>query len=230
MNVMDATPPFKWMWLEWLTGNLRSAAIICRTAVSAGIFERGQGLETAFPEGAPTNARFILRVVFLNDQGGYARFHSTVIFCIDHLGCVAGALNLSAGTAKGRVIVSNYVALICEALTNMNTHGTRIEPPFDSQPTQIVKPDRAPCSVWHTIHLPRFAAPPLIDAEITPEILERREHWVRGHRKDFRRGAGMFGRVKALVWVGEHQRGNPELGSVFSTYQVEKHKEAESAA
>jgi hypothetical protein len=112
------------------------------------------------------------------------------------------------------------VAVALETLTTMNTRGTRIEPPIDAKHVQVVKPDRVPCSVWHAIHLPKMPSIPL-GAETSDTILERREHWVRAHRRDYRHGAGMFGRVKALVWVPEFQRGNPELGSVFQSYKVE---------
>jgi hypothetical protein len=102
----------------------------------------------------------------------------------------------------------------------MNTRGTRIEPPLDGKHVQVVKPDRAPCSVWRTIHLPKMPSLPLEGAETSETILERREHWVRAHRRDYRKGNGMFGRLKALVWVPEFQRGNSELGTVKQSYAV----------
>jgi hypothetical protein len=110
--------------------------------------------------------------------------------------------------------------LACDVLSTMNTRGSRIEPPLKRPKAEIVKPNRAPHSVWHTIHLPSFPAPPLTDVEVSSDVLERRQHWVRAHRKDYRQGAGMFGRVKALVWVPEHQRGNPELGTVKQSFAV----------
>jgi hypothetical protein len=119
----------------------------------------------------------------------------------------------------GLTALRSTFALASEALTTMNTLGTRIEPPFDKPPAQVVKPKRAPCSVWHTIHLPHFAQAPL-NAETSDEMLERREHWVRAHRRDYRHGGGMFGRVKALVWVPEFKRGNAELGTVRQSYAV----------
>jgi hypothetical protein len=118
---------------------------------------------------------------------------------------------------------NNYVfAVAIETLTTMNTRGTRIEPTLDAKSVQVIKPNRAPCSVWHTIHLPRMPSRPLEGAELSGTVLERREHWVRAHRRDYRHGGGMFGRVKALVWVPEFQRGNPELGTVKQSYEVHR--------
>ena len=115
--------------------------------------------------------------------------------------------------------------LIQEVVTIMNTRGTRIEPPLNKPPCEVMKPNRPPHSVWHTIHLPHFQPPPLQDAIIDGPVLEKREHWVRAHRKDYRDGKGLFGRIKALVWVPEFQRGNPELGTVMQSYRVDTPKE-----
>jgi hypothetical protein len=45
---------------------------------------------------------------------------------------------------------------------------------------------------------------------------------VRAHRRDYRDGGGLFGRVKALVWVPEFKRGNAELGTVKQSYSIFK--------
>jgi hypothetical protein len=153
------------------------------------------------------------------DDNGYAVLRAGADFLIDRLGCACGQVaTVCAERDQGATLFRTM--FVCNILTTINTLGTRIEPPFNPTATQIIKPSRPPCSVWHTIHLPRFAAPPLADAEVSPEVLERREHWVRAHRRDYRRGGGMFGRIKALVWVPEYQRGNAELGTVKQSYRV----------
>lgn len=96
-----------------------------------------------------------------------------------------------------------------------------MEPPIPGGPVQIVKPDRWPSSVWHTIHIPRFPHPSQpLNGDVTPEVLEKREHWVRAHRADYRNGKGLFGRIHGLIWVPEHRRGNPELGTVKQSFEV----------
>jgi hypothetical protein len=130
-------------------------------------------------------------------------------------------VRVSAGEDNNNQPALLRLRMVCDALTSINTCGTTMRPPFESH-AQVVKPDRAPCSVWHTIQIPRFHHPLPPGTVVSPEVLERREHWVRAHRRDYRHGAGMFGRVKALVWVPEYQRGNPELGTVQQSYEVRK--------
>jgi hypothetical protein len=217
MNAMDATPSYRHMWFEWLLNDgQRNAALVCRSPMD--ILGRVPTIDTPYPDGPPKDARFLLQMNFLHDDDGYAVLRAATTFCIDHLGCLAGPTSWSAAS-EDQGVAANYTLMICDVLTTMNTQGTRIEPPLDAKPVQVVKPNRAPCSVWHTIHLPKMPSIPL-NAETSETILERREHWVRAHRRDYRHGAGMFGRVKALVWVPEFQRGNPELGSVKQTYKV----------
>jgi len=217
LHHMDATPGFKHMWFEWLVkGGQRNAMMVERRKID----EVAQaGLTQQF--GEVTGGRFFLNLVLLNEEDGRAAFRAMVGMHIDHLGCLTGNV-ASAYENEPEIqrLIMLRVLLVCDALTSMNTCGTKMVPPFDSPHAQIVKPDRAPCSVWHTIQIPKFQNPPLLGAVVTPEVLERREHWVRAHRRDYRHGNGMFGRVKALVWVPEFQRGNQELGTVQQSYEV----------
>jgi hypothetical protein len=54
------------------------------------------------------------------------------------------------------------------------------------------------------------------------EKRELRFHKVRGHYADYTNGKGLFGRLKVCIWIVEHTAGNPELGTVVSSYRVEK--------
>jgi len=49
-----------------------------------------------------------------------------------------------------------------------------------------------------------------------------RFHNIRGHYADYRKGNGLFGnpKLKKLFWVPEHTAGDPELGTVVSSYKV----------
>jgi hypothetical protein len=216
---LDVTPGFEHMWIEYqdinpdgtpsrqAIGVFRLTVEECRTIPNARI-------------SMPETARHCLFCSFWCDgKKGIPVLYGGARFMLDSLGEI---VSNDFPVVWNSEDMGNYdvrVAVALETLTTMNTRGTRIEPPLDAKTVQIVKPNRAPCSVWHTIHLPKMASIPL-GAETSETILERREHWVRAHRRDYRHGAGMFGRVKALVWVPEFQRGNPELGSVKQTYKV----------
>jgi hypothetical protein len=49
-----------------------------------------------------------------------------------------------------------------------------------------------------------------------------RRFWVRGHYADYRDGAGLFGnsKLRCVLWIPEHQRGNSELGDVIPEYSL----------
>ena len=45
-------------------------------------------------------------------------------------------------------------------------------------------------------------------------------HKVRAHLADFRKGQGLFGKYRQLVWVKEHRRGYERLGAIAKTYDT----------
>lgn len=49
-------------------------------------------------------------------------------------------------------------------------------------------------------------------------------HKVRGHFADYRK-SGLFGKYFGIYWVPDHERGNPELGSIEKDYDVKSPKE-----
>lgn len=228
---LDLTPPFPRMWFEWQYSGCRRAVLVCRNTVpemllADKVLREKLGGETtmSLAASAPDKAAYFLQVLILCEEEGAACLQSGFTGFIDSFGrSLEESVDIivKEEDEEEKKLVVAHATFIGDVLTTMNTCGTRIEPPFDSPHAQIIKPDRAPCSVWHTIHIPRFRNPPLAGAVVSPEMLERREHWVRGHRKDYRRGNGMFGRIKALVWVPEFQRGNPELGTVQQKYEVQ---------
>jgi hypothetical protein len=59
------------------------------------------------------------------------------------------------------------------------------------------------------------------EIEPTGEKREIRFHKVRGHSADYRKGKGLFGKLRVLIWVPEHTVGDPELGTVVSSYRVQ---------
>jgi hypothetical protein len=214
---LDATPCFAHLWLEW-TSARRYGVLIRRHPATQGLDDaiQSSGRKMIRPV---SNSKYLVQMSFFGEFEGRAEFHGVVQFYIDATGHPLGGYEISAHEDDKEALTS-MAFMVADVLTTMNTLGTRIQPPLIDRHAQVVKPTREPCSVWHTIHLPAFARPPLGGAIISPEMLERRDHWVRGHRKDYRQGHGMFGRIKALVWVPEFQRGNPELGTVKQRYII----------
>ena len=208
----DLTPSFQSLWIEY--SNVYQNGTFGREAVSTSRWDMEQ-CRPHIP--VPEKAAHCLSCFLWIEQDGAVGLVGAATLMIDSAGEIifdGSAPNWDLSD-KG---CNRQFAIALEALTTMNTRGTRIDPPLEKH-VQVVKPDRAPCSVWRTIHLPKMPSVPL-GAETSDTMLDRREHWVRAHRRDYRHGGGMFGRVKALVWVPEFQRGNPELGTVKQSYAV----------
>ena len=217
-TAVDFTPGYQFLWAEWIGEQGREAVHIYRAKPEALAGWR------QLPKKCEGARHLIQTNHFLEDDGvAVLMGHSTVF--VDGFGIPSDDVFLS-GRQQDSDALNWRFSVAVEIVSIMNTRGTRIEPPIEKH-SEVVKPNRAPHSVWHTIHLPRFQAPPLQNAVIDGAVLERREYWVRAHRKDYRQGAGMFGRVKALVWVPEYQRGNPELGSVKQSFALHPPEERE---
>jgi len=210
---IDFTPGHERLWLEWTEERgTREAALVSRWNLAEIMDWKN------LPE-KPDNARHLIEQLHFHEHQGMAVLMGCTHVFVDDMGIPSQHRHY--GRENDFDGMEGHYSLAVEIVSAMNTRGTRIEPPIERSKAEIIKPNRNPHSVWRTVRLPKFQGPPLADAEVAPEILERREHWVRAHRRDYRKGAGMFGRVKALVWVPEFQRGNPELGAVKQSFAVD---------
>jgi len=226
---LDATPGHPWLWLEYIyfRDQLRRAILVHRA--SRDLLQRDR-----YPFGfknpvLPEGTRHVLFMAGWEENQGYALLRGMSYSLLDALGQPIqpndiGAEEFLFTIANGfdeedDAWIHCQSCIACEVLTIMNTRGTRVDPSLEHH-AGVVKPNRRPHSVWHTIHLPKFASPPLENGVVDGPVLEKREHWVRAHRADYRDGNGLFGRVKALIWVPEHKRGNPELGTVKQSFKV----------
>ena len=111
---------------------------------------------------------------------------------------------------------------VCEAIVRMNTEGVVVSPPWSEPKAIHEKPNpKKLCSIWRTIHIgvEKVVHGGKNGLAITKEAADRRECWVRASRKDYRRN-GLFGRIRKLIYVPEHKRGNPDLGTVVHSFKV----------
>ena len=214
----DITPCFKDLWLEWINP---VQGIHVAVAVHRSGLEEADGTGIVPPDGSHLLVVFYMLV----ESNAVACIVGRVTMYIDRLGIpVDGACGVVGQEDKMHTLIG-LMTCACEALSIMNTRGTHIEPPFPAAPAGIVKPKRYASSTWHTIHVPKLAREP--QGLTGGPVVERREHMVRAHRADYRKGGGLFGRLHELIWVPEHKRGNPELGTVKQSYRVERPKERE---
>jgi hypothetical protein len=115
---------------------------------------------------------------------------------------------------------------LLQTFMRLNCHNVELVPARSGIPKSNGRSGKhPPSSVWHEIvvkgmsQLRRQAGEPS-----TPEGEKRevRFHAVRGHLADYTKGKGLFGKWKVRLWVDEHTAGNPDLGTVRSTYRVEE--------
>lgn len=98
--------------------------------------------------------------------------------------------------------------------------------PFGKIKARGIRPGPIPACVWHVIKISMGNAHKGISGgeNVFPDegCKITRCHWVRGHYRDYRKGPGMWGnaKLKILMWVREHQRGNPQLGMVIPEYKL----------
>jgi hypothetical protein len=81
-----------------------------------------------------------------------------------------------------------------------------------------------PASVWHEIVITSVPKVRATGRDIFNERKDENEiraHWIRGHYADYRKGAGLFGKIHGLFWIPEHRKGNEELGQVIPEYTIQ---------
>ena len=216
----DITPPYPEMWFEFLdTKGRRIGTWVTRLECSI----LTKAITDAYP--VPDGAVFFVQVTALQEHQDSALLRADNFAYIDRQGKILSNQGIHGDTEITKNFANTTFYVTCDALSCMNTRGTRIEPPVERAPAGVVKPNRYACSTWHTIHIPKLVREP--QGLTGGPVVERREHMVRAHRADYRKGGGLFGRLHELIWVPEHKRGNPELGTVKQSYRVERPKERE---
>jgi hypothetical protein len=189
----DIRPPFGTVWLEWLVESLRLGCYVERQ-------ETG-GMDLYF---------------FCEGGGDIVGPISSCSLEWDSLGRPAG-IECDWVSEWWADMVAEMVHVVCEAFTRMNTSGTAVLASTGGHTSKRAG-GTANGIVWHEIVVPRdrlACAPPKGEPGH-----DRRAHWVRAHRADYREGNGLFGRIKALIWMSEHRRGNEAVGEVIPTYIV----------
>lgn len=114
--------------------------------------------------------------------------------------------------------------LVLHALARMNCANAELRVMDEAKFPASAKASPTPACVWHTIHV--RDAPERIRRTgrnaLRSESAPQREHWIRGHYADYRRGPGLFGnpKLRKTFWIPEHQVGDPRLGCVIPEYII----------
>lgn len=235
----DITPGFESMWLEWIEKPESVAVkIACHVIRFPANVMSAQEYRDAWGDWDTdlTTVKHILRIhAFTEYPGRGGAFVAGWFIAIDDMGQVLGIScipslpdELDPNGDRAAHQSREVLAVALESLVRMNTTGTEVSPPWGAitdpksnvVSIEIKKHRENPYSIWRTIYIGQIAGLKS-EATATGAATERREHYIRAHRKDYRKGAGLFGRINKLIWFAEQKRGNPELGTVKQDYVVQ---------
>lgn len=114
------------------------------------------------------------------------------------------------------------MATSVHAISRMNCTNVELRPIKEGKSKPHAPNKVVPASVWHEIVITSVPKVRTTGQDIFEhEESEIRLHWVRGHYADYRKGNGLFGRIKGLFWIPEHRRGNEELGQIIPEYTIQ---------
>lgn len=214
-------PPYRTMWIEaWVgvKGNQRQAGVLVRRW-DKGTFRRVVGSEWDGPEDGMMLELFHFHEVC----GGVVCGHRYDLTYLTRDGKPAsGGLRTIGDAAKVDPELDKWcttqVVLALETLQRLNCDNVKLVQ--ESTSRNPSKPRPKGSIVWHTIKVSesKTRTTTLSASGETPTI--RRYHWVRGHYADYTKGKGLFGRIKGLFWIPEHDAGSLEAGAVLKDYET----------
>lgn len=192
------TPPFPAMWLEWrFNSNERwNAAVVMRNGN-----DRDIGIHLLQKDRRDVLFYAVIRME-LNEHDGWG---SWGVMAVD-------------GLPDG--LCESALVLVANALARMHCQNVTLRP-RGLQRIGATDQARPYCgNVWHEIIVSqtKVVTDGQRDADGEPRIL--RHHRVRGHYADYRKGSGLFGRIKGLFWIPDHKRGDESIGRVIAKYTI----------
>lgn len=224
-DLEDVTPPFPALWIEFQVRAVsrRVGCLIQRTDATESDARAAKTSGETFTDGP---YKHFVRLDFFMETQGMSAYAGWLHLLTDEFGQIAwnngqsSYLNEDSDARQG--VFARWLMTVAEAIVRMNTQGTVLVPIGDGRRLGRRRPLSAPACVWHEIVInpERVVKQGEGVSTFSGDAADRREHWVRAHRKDYRKGGGLFGRTKALVWVPEHKKGNPELGCEIPEFRI----------
>ncbi len=201
--------PFEWIWMECCTpGGSRRAVLCHRETLNGGGFALTMmaGCEAA---NFPSNIIFpILMVTVVTDAAGQ-------ILSRDGYGNFLDDSVESHKIMYDMCHATTFAAV--HAFARLNCKNVELRAPIEVT-NQKKRLQTVRKSVWHEIVVSEVNRQSVKSKTDQPKDI--RSHWVRGHFADYRSGSGLFGKIHGVFWMPEHERGNPEIGTVKQSYRV----------
>jgi hypothetical protein len=235
-SVACPKPPFRQMWLEG-KGTLLHVGFLVRRKESATPY--GRQRQPYPPETAAAQLQQKLEaakadvsvMAWLNLKGnviylgqfGYL-LDADGDFLVRGDSCLRDEVKEEDGNQDDRFRNAFRVVQlwVFHAFSRMNCHNVKLVPMTAGAPKVKNSAKHPPFSIWHEIVVTGLPELRREQGENAPdgEKREVRFHKVKGHYADYRKGKGLFGRLKVRLWIEEHTAGNPELGTVVGSYKV----------
>lgn len=224
-DLEDVTPPFANMWIEHFLAGNRIACLFQRFEM---LPEEISEFEVASSEQKYGDGpyRHKIQIWIFIEVDGRVNLLGLMFLVTDEFGQIAFAPRFrSFSVARDVNLPATFSSLVffaLEAIVRMNTQGTILVriPGQQRRPCRL-RPLEAAACVWHEVVItPEIIVHTGEAVSMSSEAAERREYWVRACRRDYRKGRGLFGLHKALVWIPEHKRGNPDLGSEIPEFRI----------
>lgn len=221
----NIAPPFPIFWTEHrvpreihsrefgttqMTGN-DGCGIKARTGILWMAAEEFKG------EDIPENTKWILAAEVFTDYD--FRGHNiegpagTWFFCIDAQGVIVDRPELHAYVEpRWHEALSNFVPWLHPALLAVSfMHCKNVKLIDNEQPKPLAKKYHARTGVWpapwHTLEIEPLKQILRTQGRSDETGLAKAMHICRGHFRDYRQGAGLFGKYKQLVWTPSTVRG-----------------------
>jgi hypothetical protein len=221
-------PPFRQMWLEAKRDTLMHVGFLVERVQSAGVVPAV--LKEVPPDVREATKTSVNVLVWLNLTGN-PMYLGQFMYLLDAeenmLACADTCLGDEDKDENGdnerfKNGFRTTILWMLHALSRMNCHNVKLVPMAAGAPKLKPGSKRPPFSVWHEIVVTSLPQLRREQGETAAdgEKREVRYHRVRGHEADYRKGKGLFGRLKVRIWVEEHAAGKPELGTVKAGYKL----------
>ena len=124
-----------------------------------------------------------------------------------------------------RLLLVVGVLTVLLSLARMNCRNVTLRPTSSAQKGKRGRkpPSKQPATVWHEIvinSVPKSRSTSNTRTWGSDDSIIRL-HRVRGHFEDYTQGKGLFGKVKGVFWMPDHERGSKSAGEVISSYRLE---------
>lgn len=239
-------PPFHSMWLEAHWSKSHTGALVLRKdtptqeALEAWLEAKFPGAHA--PDYAHTEvwqqidriyqarpASIVMMEFFYAVAGGASFAGETLCWLNPEGDCQPGAFGFCwppsrdnperQGVFTRALAAAQFWGLL--TMARLNCHNVELKPVSGQGKREGW--NKTPASVWHEIVVKPSPLTRRMRRDNPAEAEQHavRLHKVRGHFADYRKGAGLFGKYKVLIWVDEHEAGDADLGTVVGSYRIE---------